>query len=101
MQDTLEASAPQARALVLAEIDELKVRTAAAGEAASRVAAHPGVRAALLSMSGGDMRGHLLLIDSEGTDAQNAAAPGVDGLQMQLVLQVRPSLVMVLLGRPA
>jgi cytidylate kinase len=37
----------EARALVIHAIDETAVRTAAAGEAASRVAAHPGVRAAL------------------------------------------------------
>jgi len=39
-----------ARTLKLDEIDEAAVRTAAAGEAASRVAAHPGVRAALIDL---------------------------------------------------
>jgi cytidylate kinase len=47
--DAREAEAI-ARALSLEAIDEALVRTAAAGEAASRVAAHPGVRAALIDL---------------------------------------------------
>ena len=47
--DPAEAEA-YARALRLETVDEALVRTAAAGEAASRVAAHPGVRAALIAL---------------------------------------------------
>ena len=45
-----EAAEAAARALAPAEIDRLPLRTAAAGEAASRVAAIPAVRAALLEL---------------------------------------------------
>jgi cytidylate kinase len=45
--DDADVAAVVAARLRLAEIDPARIRTAAAGEAASRVAAHPGVRTAL------------------------------------------------------
>jgi cytidylate kinase len=51
--DDAEAAAGVAAALVLSEIDADAIRTAAAGEAASRVAAHQGVRAALRALQRG------------------------------------------------
>jgi cytidylate kinase len=45
-----EAAAVQAQALRLADIDPEAIRTAGAGEAASQVAAHPAVRAALIEL---------------------------------------------------
>ena len=45
-----QAALQAARALRLGEIDAEAIRTAAAGEAASQVAAHPQVRAALLEL---------------------------------------------------
>jgi cytidylate kinase len=48
--DDAAAAEALARGLRLGDIDEAAARTAAAGEAASRVAAHPGVRAALIAL---------------------------------------------------
>jgi len=50
--DLVEEGAAEAvaRALDLSALDRTEVRTRAAGEAASRVAVHPGVRAALLDL---------------------------------------------------
>ena len=48
--DDPQAAEAAARALRLDAIDPLAIRTAAAGEAASRAAAHPGVRAALIAL---------------------------------------------------
>ncbi|MDB5454592.1 MAG: cytidylate kinase [Caulobacter sp.] len=48
--DDAEAAGAAARALDLTELDHAEVRTRAAGEAASRVAVHPGVRAALFDL---------------------------------------------------
>jgi len=48
--DDPEAAETAARALRLEAIDPLAIRTAAAGEAASRVAVHPGVRQALVAL---------------------------------------------------
>jgi cytidylate kinase len=48
--DDPAAAEAVARALSLEAIDEIAARTAAAGEAASRVAAHPQVRAALIAL---------------------------------------------------
>lgn len=45
-----EVAAAKARALRLADIDMDAIRTAAAGEAASQVAAHPAVREALIEL---------------------------------------------------
>lgn len=49
LDDPIAAEAV-ARALDLSALDRTEVRTRAAGEAASRVAVHPGVRAALLDL---------------------------------------------------
>lgn len=49
LDDPIAAEAV-ARALDLADLDRAEVRTRAAGEAASRVAVHPGVRAALFDL---------------------------------------------------
>lgn len=45
-----DAAEAAARSLDVAAIDEVKIRTAGAGAAASVVSAHPGVRAALLQL---------------------------------------------------
>jgi cytidylate kinase len=50
------AAEAAAKALDLAELERPEVRTRAAGEAASRVAVHPGVRAALLDLQRGFAR---------------------------------------------
>jgi CMP/dCMP kinase len=49
LDDPIAAEAV-ARALDLSDLDRAEVRTRAAGEAASRVAVHPGVRAALFDL---------------------------------------------------
>ncbi|ADG12487.1 (d)CMP kinase [Caulobacter segnis] len=49
LDDPIAAQAV-ARALDLSDLDRAEVRTRAAGEAASRVAVHPGVRAALFDL---------------------------------------------------
>lgn len=49
LDDPIAAEAV-ARALDLSDLDRVEVRTRAAGEAASRVAVHPGVRAALFDL---------------------------------------------------
>ena len=48
--DDPDAAEAAARALAIEAIDPALIRTAAAGEAASQVAAHPGVRAALAAL---------------------------------------------------
>jgi cytidylate kinase len=48
--DDAVASEAAAKGLDLAELENAQVRTRAAGEAASRVAVHPGVRAALFDL---------------------------------------------------
>ena len=48
--DDAIAAEDAARGLDLAELEKAEVRTRAAGEAASRVAVHPGVRAALFDL---------------------------------------------------
>jgi len=48
--DDATAAGRAARGLDLAELEKAEVRTRAAGEAASRVAVHPGVRAALFDL---------------------------------------------------
>lgn len=51
--DDAAAAEDAARGLDLAELERAEVRTRAAGEAASRVAVHPGVRAALFDLQRG------------------------------------------------
>jgi cytidylate kinase len=73
--DDAEAAAAQARTLVIERIEEAKVRTAAAGEAASRVAAHPAVRTALVGLQRGfaAQAGGAVL---DGRDIGTVIAPG-------------------------
>jgi cytidylate kinase len=73
--DDAAAAEAAARALRLAAVDAERIRTAAAGEAASRVAAHPGVRAALVALQrdfAGQPGGAVL----DGRDIGTVIAPG-------------------------
>lgn len=75
-----------ARALDLSDLDRAEVRTRAAGEAASRVAVHPGVRAALFDLQRDFTRrepGAVL----DGRDIGTVIAPGAPA---KLYVTARP-----------
>ncbi|RRN61950.1 (d)CMP kinase [Caulobacter sp. 602-1] len=77
-----------ARALDLSDLDRAEVRTRAAGEAASRVAVHPGVRAALFDLQRDFTRrepGAVL----DGRDIGTVIAPGAPA---KLYVTARPEI---------
>lgn len=77
-----------ARALDLSDLDRAEVRTRAAGEAASRVAVHPGVRAALFDLQRDFTRrepGAVL----DGRDIGTVIAPGAPA---KLYVNARPEI---------
>jgi cytidylate kinase len=73
--DDAAAAEAAARALRPAAVDPERIRTAAAGEAASRVAAHPGVRAALVALQR-DFAGRPGGAVLDGRDIGTVIAPG-------------------------
>ena len=82
------AAESMARALDLSDLDGAEVRTRAAGEAASRVAVHPGVRAALFDLQRDFTRrepGAVL----DGRDIGTVIAPGAPA---KLYVTARPEI---------
>jgi cytidylate kinase len=75
--DDAKAAAAAARAVTLAELDRERLMAAGLGEAASRVAAMPEVRAALLGLQR-DFAGHPGGAVLDGRDTGTVICPGAD-----------------------